>query len=145
VKPDFTYAHNNLGAALLQKGQVDEAIVQFQKALAIQPDNLEARHDLARIAWALATSPDASIRNGTKAVELARPADRLGGGKNPELAATLAAAYAEAGKFPEAVTAAQRALQLAASENNAALTAALKVQLKFYQAGLPYRDTGTTP
>jgi tetratricopeptide (TPR) repeat protein len=145
VKPDFTYAHNNLGAALLQKGQVDEAIVQFQKALAIQPDNLEARHDLARIAWVLATSPDASIRNGAKAVELARQADQLAGGKNPELAATLAAAYAEAGQFTEAITAAQRAMQLATSENNAALTAALKAQLKFYQAGSPFRDTGPTP
>jgi len=145
LKPDFTYAHNNLGAALLQKGQLDAAIVQFQMVLAIQPDNLEARHDLSRIAWALATSPDAAIRNGTKAVELARQTDRLAGGKSPEVAATLAAAYAEAGQFPEAITAAQHAIQLATGQNNFALVSALESQIKFYQAGLPFRDTGATP
>jgi tetratricopeptide (TPR) repeat protein len=145
AKPDFTYAYNNLAVALLQKGQVDEAIRQFQKVLTLQQDNMEAQQDLAHIAWAMATSPDASMRNGTKAVELARQTDQLSGGKSPEMAATLAAAYAETGQFTEAVAAAQRAMRLAAGQNNPAMTGALKIQLEMYQAGMAFRDPGPTP
>jgi hypothetical protein len=104
---------------------------------------VEAQSDLAHIAWVLATSPDPSVRNGTKAVELAGQTDRLSGGRNPAMAATLAAAYAETGRFPEAITNAERALQLAAGQNNAALVSALEAQLKLYQTGSPLRNAGT--
>ena len=144
IRPDDANALKNLGAALFKKGQVDDSIDQFQKALAIQPGLVEAQSDLAHIAWVLATSPDPTVRNGTKAVELAQQTDRLSGGMNPAIAATLAAAYAEAGRFPEAVTTAQRALQLATSQNNTALAAALETELKLYQAGSPLHDTGTS-
>jgi len=144
IRPDYASARKNLGAALFRKGQVNEAINQFQKALAIQPDLVEAQGDLAHIAWVLATSPDPSIRNGTRAVELAEQTDRLSGGRNPAIAATLAAAYAEAGRFPEAITTAQRALQLAASQNNPPLVADLEAELKLYQAGYPLHETGTS-
>ena len=144
IRPDYAIARKNLGAALFQKGQVDEAINQFQKALAIQPGLVEAQSDLAHIAWVLATSPDPSVRNGTKAVELARQTDRLSSGGNPAMAATLAAAYAEAGRFSEAITTAQRALQLAISQNNPALAADLEAELKLYQAGSPFHDAVTS-
>jgi tetratricopeptide (TPR) repeat protein len=144
IQPDYAKACNNLGTALLQKGQVDEAVIHFQKALALQSGFVEAQNGLAHCAWILATSPDPSVRNGTKAVELARQTDQLSGGNNPVMVATLAAAYAEAGRFPEAITTAQRAVQLAASQNNAAMTAAFEAQLKLYQAGSAFRDTGTS-
>jgi protein O-mannosyl-transferase len=140
LRPDYANARKNLAAALVQTGQTDEAIAQYQKALAIQPGLVEAQTGLARIAWALATSPDPSARNGTKAVELARQADRCAGGHNAETAATLAAAYAEAGQFPEAIGNARRALQLAAAQQNSALVAALEAELKLYQAGLPFHE-----
>ena len=60
------------------------------------------------------------------------------------MAATLAAAYAEAGRFPEAITPARRAVQLATDQNNAAMIAALEAQLKLYQAGSPFHDTGAS-
>jgi Flp pilus assembly protein TadD len=56
------------------------------------------------------------------------------------MAATLAAAYAEAGRFAEAITTARRALQLATGQNNATLAAALEAELKLYQAGIPFHD-----
>jgi len=144
LKPDYAEAHNNLGTTLLQTGRVDEAINQFQKALAIQPHLVLAQNNLAHIAWVLATSPDPPIRNGAKAVELAELTDRLSSRKRPVMAGTLAAAYAETGRFPEAITTAQRALRLANSQTNAALVAALEAQLKLYQAGFPFRDTGAS-
>ena len=71
IQPDNVVVHDNLGNAFIQKGRLDEAIIQFQRTLAIQPDLVEALNGLANIAWVLATSPDPSVRNGTKAVELA--------------------------------------------------------------------------
>jgi Flp pilus assembly protein TadD len=144
IRPDYAKAQRNLGIALVQKGQVDEGLLHLQKALALQPDFVEAQSDLTHIAWIMATSPDASVRNGTKAVELARQTDQLSGGKNPVMAATLAAAYAEAGKFGDAIATAQHALQLAAGQTNATLVATLEAQLKLYQAGSPFHDTGAS-
>ncbi len=137
INPDYVEAHNNLGNALLQKGSVDEAISHFQKALQINPDNAEAQNNLA---WVLATCPQASLRNGNQAVELAQRANQLTGDGNPVVLGTLAAAYAEAGRFPEAVATAQRALQLAGAQSNTALADALRSQLKLYQAGLPFHQ-----
>jgi Flp pilus assembly protein TadD len=145
IQPDYAQAHYNLGNALLQKGQVDEAILQFQRLLALQPESAEARRSLANIAWRLATSPNPSLRNGTKALELARKTDQLAGGNDPMLAAILAAAYAEAGRFDQAVTAARRALQLATGQNNTAMVSAIQAQLNGYQVGSPFRDTGRPP
>jgi tetratricopeptide (TPR) repeat protein len=145
IQPELAEARNSLGCALLQKAHVDEAILQFQKALALQPGFVEARRTLAGIAWRLATSPNPSLRNGTKAIELARQTDQLARGSDPMMAATLAAAYAEAGQFDQAVAAARRALQLAARQDNAAMVAALQAQLNCYEAGSPFRDTVGTP
>ena len=137
LAPDYAKAHNNLGQALLQKGSVDEAIAHFQKALQISPDYAEAQNNLA---WVLATCSQASLRNGKQAVELAQRANHLTGDGNPVVLGTLAAAYAEAGRFPEAVATAQRALQLAGTQSNTALADALRSQLKLYQAGLPFHQ-----
>jgi Flp pilus assembly protein TadD len=145
LHPDFAQAHYNLGNALLQKGQADEAIIQFQKLLAIQPESAEARQSLAGIGWRLATSPNPALRNGTKAIELARQADQLAGGSNPMMAGILAAAYAEAGQFDQAVECAQRALRLATNQGNAAMVAAIQAQLNCYKAGNPFRDSGQSP
>jgi Flp pilus assembly protein TadD len=67
--------------------------------------------------------------------------DQLSGGGNPVVVTTLAAAFAEMGRFPEAITTAQRALELAASQNNTALVAALEAQIKLYQTGSPFHQT----
>jgi tetratricopeptide (TPR) repeat protein len=137
IKPDSAEIHINLGKALYQKGSVDEAIVHFQKALNIAPDYAEAQNNLA---WVLATCPQASLRNGNQAVELARRANWLTGNENPVFLGTLATAYAEAGRFPEAVETAQRALKLAEAQSNTALADAVRSQMKLYQAGVPFHS-----
>jgi Flp pilus assembly protein TadD len=140
IQPGFAEAHNNLGYVLLQTGHVREAVAQFETVLILQPDNART---MSNLAWVLATCPDASVRNGTRAMELARKADHLNG-QDPVVLHALAAAYAEGGRFAEAVTAAQRALQLASAQSNAPLAEMLQSQLKLYQAGSPFRDTGQT-
>lgn len=127
---------DNLGNALLQKGRYREAAACFGKVLQAQPHYVLAENNLA---WVLATAPNASVRNGSKAVDLALDVDKLSGGQNPIMIATLAAAYAEAGRFPEAVATIQRALQLATAQNDAAQMSTFQLELGMYQAGTPLR------
>jgi tetratricopeptide (TPR) repeat protein len=138
ISPTFAKAHCNLGNALLQQGRLNEAITEYQTALAIHPDYLEVQNSLA---WVLATCPQALLRNGHQAVELAQRANQLTGGGSPVILCTLAAAYAETGRFPEAEATAQRALQLARAQSNTALANALESQIKLYQAGTPFHLT----
>jgi Flp pilus assembly protein TadD len=93
----------------------------------------------------LATSPQAALRNGHQAVELAQRANQLTGGENPVILCTLAAAWAEAGRFPEAVATAQHALQLAEAQSNPALADDLRSELKLYQANLPFHGPESHP
>jgi spermidine synthase len=139
IKPGFAEAHINLGSAFVKKGEVVEAINHFQKALEIEPDNVEALNDLA---WLLATSPQASVRNGNRAVELALRANQITGGENPMILSTLAAAYAGAGQFGDAQQSARKAVEQAAAAGRPGLVEELTRELKLYEAGLPYQEPG---
>jgi tetratricopeptide (TPR) repeat protein len=132
---------SNLGYALFLRGEVREAIAHYQTSLEIQPQNAITCKNLA---WILATCPEASVRNGAKAVKLAEQAARLSGSPDPIFIGTLAAAYAEAGRFSEAIATAQRAQQLALDQSNPDLVNALQGQIGLYQAGSPFRDTSQT-
>jgi tetratricopeptide (TPR) repeat protein len=141
IRPGNAEAYNCLGFIYFRQGQAGEAVGNFQKALELQPDNADAHKYLA---WILATCPDASVRNGARAIELAQQAEQLSGGKDPALITILAAAYAEVGRFPDAMTTAQKALVLATAQTNTAVVNALQTQIKCYQAGSPFRDSSLT-
>jgi Flp pilus assembly protein TadD len=142
IKPDDAEARFNLGNALVQMGRVGEAIAQHQRALEIKPADPRFQNGLA---WLLATAPESSLRDGGKAVELARQANLVTGGENPIILHTLAAAYAEVGRFPEAVETAQHALRLAEAQSNSGLAGALQSELKLYQADRPWHGPEQTP
>ncbi|HEX2855189.1 MAG TPA: tetratricopeptide repeat protein [Opitutaceae bacterium] len=137
LQPDFAMAHSNLAIAHLQLGRPREAIARYESFLAQQPDHPPA---LADLAWVLATSADASIRNGSRALELARRANEFSGGEHPAVLRALAAAQAESGQFPEAVATARRALERTDAAANAPLADALRLQLKSYEAGSAFRE-----
>jgi tetratricopeptide (TPR) repeat protein len=138
IKPDSADTHNDLGNALVQENKLDEAISQYQQALQLEPAYSGVLNNLA---WLMAAGPQASLRNGNKAVELARKANALTAGNDPLILHTLAAALAEAGRFSEAVETAQRALQLAGAQSNTGLAAQLQVEMKLYRAGSPFPYT----
>jgi len=143
IQPDDADTQNNLASALLQQGRLAEAAAHYQKALELDPSSSVIQNNLARIVWILATAPDPKTRNGAQAIELAQQTDRLSGGKNPAVIGALAAGYAETGKFPEAVTVVQLALQMATNSEDGDLRGMLQGQLKAYAAGEAFRQEDT--
>jgi tetratricopeptide (TPR) repeat protein len=138
LRPSDADCQTTLAIALEEKGNPTEAIQHYKKALEFAPESIPT---LTNLAWLMATSHDASLRNGLKAVELARQADRLVGGTNTLVLRTLAAAYAENGEFANAIKTARSAMQLARMHGEDSLTKDLDQQIALYQLGMPYRET----
>jgi len=139
IKPDLVEAHHYLGASLyFSSGRTQEALAQWRAALRIDPNFVPAMNDAAH---ALAASPNASDRNGEEAVRLAERAVELSGARNPVYVDTLAAAYAEVGRFADAVATAHKALELASQQPRGQFVEGLKTRIKLYESQRPYRDT----
>jgi tetratricopeptide (TPR) repeat protein len=90
------------------------------------------------LAWLLATCRDAKVRDGARAVELAGTACDLTDGKSARYLATLAAAFAEVGRFDLAVRWQQRALESPAYAEDEAARARRRLQM--FEDRQPYRD-----
>jgi tetratricopeptide (TPR) repeat protein len=115
LDPAYTTAHGNLGEAYASRGQRALAAQQFALAVKASPDNPFL---LNRLAWLLATSPEDDVRSGARAVELAEHSVSLTSRQDIMSLETLSAAYAEAGRFDEAVTTGREALALAERQGN---------------------------
>jgi tetratricopeptide (TPR) repeat protein len=126
--------HTALADAFLKARLLKDAIAEYEYAAQISPQDPLPRNNLA---WFLATSSDASIRDGNRAMELANQAVRLSDGKDPTYLRTLAAAYAETGQFAEAQKTATRALREAEFRGNSSLGNALRDEIALYELGLP--------
>jgi tetratricopeptide (TPR) repeat protein len=142
IRPNDAGLHLNLGLCFFQMGRMEEAKEEYEKALAIAPANPGIQNNLA---WLLATCPAASLRDGDKAVELARQANALTGGEKPLILRTLAAALAQAGRFPEAVETAQHASTLAEAQSIPGLARQIQSESNLYHAGKPVPLPGPTP
>jgi tetratricopeptide (TPR) repeat protein len=125
-------------AGLLQRtGNTGEAVAQYRRLVAQQPDLVEPLNNLA---WLLATSGSDTIRNGADAVQFAERACRLTQFKETLPVGTLAAAYAEAGRFQEAIATAQKAIELASAAGNSQFAAVNQQLLRLYRAGRAYHE-----
>jgi tetratricopeptide (TPR) repeat protein len=135
TQPNDADFHTVLANAFLKIGLQKDAIAEYEHAARISPQDPLARSNLA---WLLATSSDASIRDGNRAIELAEQAVQLSDGKDPTYLRTLAAACAESGRFAEAIAAAEQALRIAGTEGKSALANALRDDIALYELGLPH-------
>jgi tetratricopeptide (TPR) repeat protein len=142
ANPDDYIAHLNLADALSHLGRTQEAVAQLDEALRIEPDSTEAMNNLA---WMLATSPDTNVRDGKRAVELAERACKLTQYKKTIMMGTLAAAYAEAGRFDDAVATSQTACALATVAGETDLLKKNQELLNLYQNHQTYRDSTDKP
>ena len=168
LDPDYAQAHNNLGALLQLLGKSDQAMEHYRRAVALRPDNIDARGNLGQLlsiqgraaeaadqfrealvlnadhlqaltglAWIRATAWDPDLRNAGEAVQLAERA----AARNRDVAVldALAAAYASAGRYEEAITVARMGLELAVSAGQVPVAAQFRQRLELYQSRQPFR------
>jgi protein O-mannosyl-transferase len=135
-QPDYSEAHRNLAVALVGEGRLAEAISHYEQVVKTHPQKAVVANDLA---WLLATGPQQALRNGARAIDLARLAVGNSENANPIALRTLAAALAETGRFSAAAETASRALS--SVPPGSPLSAALEHELSLYRAGFPMRDT----
>jgi tetratricopeptide (TPR) repeat protein len=129
--------HFSLAQALNLIGDTIQAIAQYREGLRLKPDHSDALNNLA---WIRAAHANPAFRDGEEAVRLAQRACELTRYQRPIMIGTLAAAYAEAGRFDEAIATAQKARALAAASGEKALADKNQRLLELYQAHQPYHE-----
>ncbi|HUR33280.1 MAG TPA: tetratricopeptide repeat protein, partial [Vicinamibacterales bacterium] len=139
LDPANAAAHANLGGVLMQSGKISHAIAEYRAALSANANMVEP---LTELAWTLATSPDASIRDEAEAIVMGEKARSITGGRDGRALDALAAAYAAAGRFAEATQTIDAALRLVRdSAAGAGETRRLLEQRRSrYASRRPYRD-----
>lgn len=137
MSPEDGPAHLQLALLAKNRQESTEAIKHYRAALHSMPDSIPAMNGLT---WILSTAPDAQLRNGAEAVKLAESANELSSHNSSLVLGTLAAAYAEAGRFAEAVASAGKAIDLAQAAGDQESAATNRKLLDLYLAKQPYRE-----
>jgi len=137
LKPGMWQAEYGLGHVLSRQGNAKQAAEHYRQALRARPDFSEA---LTSLAWSLATDPDPQLRNGAEAVVLAERACRLTSYNQAGALQALAAAYAETGRFTEALKWAEKAKDLAQGAGQKEFAQKLQAMSELFRAGSPYRE-----
>lgn len=133
--PDDPWILHHLGRARLQLGQWGPAIQALRRSLERAPDQMDF---VRQLAWALSVCPDPALRDAPTALRLAETLRAAGASDDPQTFDVLAAVYAAAGRFEEAVQFARQALRRAAEPAHAGLRRGIQSRLELYQAGKPY-------
>jgi tetratricopeptide (TPR) repeat protein len=123
------------GLDLEHLGQTSDAMSHYAAALRQNPDFPDA---LQHRAWIAATDARPELRNGTQAVEMATRACDLTGQNRPSMLLTLAAAYAEAGRFEDALATVGKAEELAKTQGKKELEAEAGRLRAAFAAGRPF-------
>jgi hypothetical protein len=139
MDPTIQVYQGQLALAYEMQGDIGGAIERYRKCIELSPDLTEALNNLA---WLLATSPEANYRNGADAIKFATRACELTLNEWPMFLGTLAAAYAEAGRFEEAIKAGEKAEQQARKRGFTDLADQNLKLLETYRAGKPHRERG---
>jgi tetratricopeptide (TPR) repeat protein len=141
LDPTLAEAHRNLALAYYQhglelehQGQIIDAVNQYTAAVGQNPDLAEA---LQHLAWIAATDARPELRNGSRAVEMAARACALTGQKRPSMLLTLAAAYAESGRFAEALATVDKAEAVSRSQGQKELEPEAARMRAAFAAGQP--------
>jgi Flp pilus assembly protein TadD len=135
--PNDFNSHLGLVTTLPHLGRSNEVKSHLQAAVQNCPDEPEALNNLA---WTLATSGTADLRDGSQAVKYAERACKLTGNLKTVVVGTLAAAYAEAGRFEDAIATAQKACDLAAKNGETNLRQRNQELLELYRQHQAYHE-----
>jgi Tfp pilus assembly protein PilF len=137
LDPNFALARYNLGSMYYEQGRYELAVTHWTKALELNPDLADA---LNLLSWILATTKDTKLHNPIEAVKYAQRACESTEYNRPDFLDTLAAAYAAAGRFPEAVETAEKAVALAMALEQKELAINIQKRLELYRAKIPYYE-----
>ena len=138
LEPDSADNYRYLASALTLAGDIDEAVTNYYKTLSLDPKQLGPMNDLA---WLLATHKESKYYNPEEAIRLAEKTCKLVKSPDAALLDTLAAAYAAAGRFPQAINTAEAALRLAESSNQQKKAEEIKNRLSLYKESKPYIES----
>jgi tetratricopeptide (TPR) repeat protein len=136
INPFYTDAYQNIAEAYGSQNQLAKAVKYFLKALDQRPDDVALMN---KAAWILATAIDPEARDGHEALVLAERAVKLTDRKDASSLDTLAAAFAENGRFDDAIAAGTEALNLARAKGDVAFPEELSQRLALYRAHKPVR------
>jgi tetratricopeptide (TPR) repeat protein len=134
-QPGNAWLHAAMASVASAEGKLSDAVAHNREAMRLEPKLRSARNNLA---WLLATSPDESLRNPTEAVQIAEGLRDEASRPSANVLDTLAAAYAAAGRFEEAIHTSRRALALAEADGDLALAQTFRKRLSKYQSFKPY-------
>ena len=136
-KPDDAQAHLGLANIYAAEGRVNDYISELNGVIRLNPDDVVTLNNLA---WVLASDSHAENRDGARAITLAEHACELTKYEHTVFIGTLAAAYAEAGRFDEAVATAEKACEVAKRNGDTALLQSNEQLLERYRQHKPAHD-----
>lgn len=137
LDPKYSDAYAGRGNVLSSKKEFGRAISDYAEAIRLDPKNALAYNTHA---WIEATCVDAKMRNGKRAVEYATKACELSKWEDSEPIDTLAAAYAEAGDFVQAVKWQKKSIELEQKAADKQKLDDYRKRLRLYEQGKPFRD-----
>jgi Flp pilus assembly protein TadD len=138
LTPSTAEGQRDLADMLAEGQQPAAAIRHYQEALRLNPDFLPV---LSNLAWLRATCGQSELRDGREAVSLAERACQLSQRRNPNFLGVLAAAYAEASRFSDAIQTIQEARTLAQASGASQLLPLHAQMLELFQAGKPFHES----
>ena len=136
LQPDLPDLEIDLARQLMRLHRPDVAVKHLERVIALKPSDVDTT---AQLAWLYATSPEADVRNGDRALELALRLGKLSSQKNPQILDILAAAHAERGDYLQAARLATDALEQLESAPPG-ISDAVRTRLQLYRKGEPYRE-----
>lgn len=136
IAPNDAEAHSSLAQVLAGQDQWEEAVAEYLRALETMPTLLSA---IVNLAWLRASAPDAVVRDADHAIALAERAADLTDRRNFIVMDTLGAAYAAAGRFDDAIAAANTAIALAQAEGDSAAVEPIRARVTMYLTYRPFR------
>ena len=136
LRPDNIESRANLGQLLSNQGRVSEAADQFREALALRAEHPQA---LAGLAWIRATAWDPALRDAGEAVRLAERAATATRNRDVVALDALAAAYASAERYEDAIRVARMGLALAVPAGQTTVAAQFRQRLELYERRQPVR------
>ena len=135
INPTIAATHDGIAANYAALGDYSRAVESHRRAVELAPNEPKPANNFA---WLLATCPVAELRDPAEAVRLAERACQQSGYLDPSQIDTLAAAYAAAGRFDDAVRAAARAIELARQQRQAALAQVVAARRQVYLQQQPF-------